>query len=299
VLSTQGRSFWILDNLTPLHQLRNETVRGAHLVRPRETVRFRYSAGFGGAESARSTPDQPQFPPSGAMIDYWLADTTQTVTLEIRDAAGNVVRSFSSGAAGERTQPPAEPGMRAPTLERVGTPRLPRQSGMNRFVWDLAHPGSWSENAQRSGRGGPLAVPGTYTVRLSVGDRTMTEPLTIRMDPRVARDGVTQAELEEQLAHSLRVRDMVSEVNRLVARVQAAKKGATGQTLQQLTALERLLVAEPVRYGRPGLQTQITYLYGLTTQADQRIGRDAVERYQTLRGELDAAQAEARAVQGS
>jgi hypothetical protein len=81
--------------------------------------------------------------------------------------------------------------------------------------------------------------------------------------------------------------------------VQAAKKGATGQTLQQLTALERLLVAEPVRYGRPGLQTQITYLYGLTTQADQRIGRDAVERYQTLRGELDAAQAEARAVQGS
>ena len=233
------------------------------------------------------------------MIDYWLADTTAAVALEIRDAAGNVVRSFSSAAAGERAQAPAEPGMRAPTMERLGTPRLPKQIGMNRFVWDLAYPGPWSENAQRSGRNGPLAVPGTYTARLSVGDRTMTAPLTVRIDPRVARDGVTQTELEEQLAHNLRVRDMVTEINRLVARVQATKKGAMGETLQRLTALESRLVAEPVRYGRPGLQTQITYLYGLTTQADQKIGRDAVDRYQTLRRELDTAQAEARAMLGS
>ncbi|MDP9348813.1 MAG: hypothetical protein M3P24_06690, partial [Gemmatimonadota bacterium] len=151
VLSTQGRSFWILDDLTPLHQWR-DGVAGAHLFRPREAVRMRYETGFGGVESGRSTPDAPRYLPAGAVIDYLLPDTSAAVTLEIVDAAGRVVRAFSSEGAGERTQSPAEPGMRAPTLERVGTPRLPREAGLNRWMWDLAHPGPWSASAQRSGR---------------------------------------------------------------------------------------------------------------------------------------------------
>jgi hypothetical protein len=111
----------------------------------------------------------------------------------------------------------------------------------------------------------------------------MTEPLTIRMDPRVARDGVTQAELEEQLAHSLRVRDMVSEVNRLVARVQAAKKGATGQTLQQLTALERLLVAEPVATAGPGCKRRSPTCTGSPRRRTS--GSDAMPWSDTRRSE--------------
>jgi hypothetical protein len=116
---------------------------------------------------------------------------------------------------------------------------------------------------------------------------------------------VTQADLEAQLAHNLRVRDLASEVNRLVARVQEARRRlrsaespAARDTLARLAALEGLLVTAPVRYSRPALQAQIAYLYGLTTQGDQRIGRDAVERYATLRGELDTVQAEARALLG-
>jgi photosystem II stability/assembly factor-like uncharacterized protein len=284
VLSTQGRSFWILDDLTPLHQWRDGVAAGAHLFRPREAVRMRYETGFGGVESGRSTPDAPRYLPPGAVIDYLLPDTSAAVALEIVDEAGRVVRAFSSEGEGEG--------------ERVGTPRLPRNAGLNRFVWDLAHPGPWSASPQRSGRDGPLAVPGRYTVRLTVGGRSLTEPLVVKMDPRVGADGVTQAELETQLAHNLRVRALVSEVNRLAARLAEAKQGAEGPRLRRLEEIERRVLAEPVRYGRPGLQTQITYLYRLTTQADQEVGRDAVERYRVLRRELDQVQAELRGVLG-
>jgi hypothetical protein len=135
-------------------------------------------------------------------------------------------------------------------------------------------------------------------VRLTVGDWSATRPLVVRIDPRIAREGVTQADLEAQLAHNLRVRDLVTEVNRLVARVAEAKRTATGDALARLNALEATLVTPPVRYSRPGLQAQIQYLYGLGTQADQRMGRDAAERYQTLRRELNLAQIQAREILG-
>ena len=289
VVATQGRSYWILDDLTPLHQLRDSVAAArAWLFQPREAVRFRYFGGFGGPESGAFRPDAPRYPGYGATIDYYLAEAPAgELRLDLLDARGTLVRSFSSDTAGA-----------AGAMERAGTQRLEKTAGMHRFTWDMTLPGPWDPNPRRSGRGGPLVAPGTYTVRLTAGDWSASRPLVLRIDPRIEADGVTQAVLEEQLAHNLRVRDLISDVNRLVARVQAAKRTATGDALARLTALESRLVAEAVRYGRPGLQTHITYLYGLTTQADQRVGRDAVERYQVLRRDLDAAEAEARAILG-
>jgi photosystem II stability/assembly factor-like uncharacterized protein len=303
VLSTQGRSFWVLDNLTPVHQAADRVAQArAHLYAPRTAYRFRYPSGFGGAESSRSGSDAPEYVPAGAMIDYTLADSATRVTLDVLDATGTVVRTFTSDAAGERRQPPEEPGMRAPSMETVGTPRLPTRVGHNRFTWDLAMAGPWDASPQRSGRNGPTVVPGTYTLRLSAGDQRVTQPLVVRADPRVAADGVTLAVMREQLAHNLRVRDLVTESNMLVARVRAEKQRLTAagassaDTLQRLTALEAKLLTPSVRYSRPGLQAHIGYLYGMSNRADQKVGRDAVERYRVLRQELDARAAELRAI---
>jgi len=93
--------------------------------------------------------------------------------------------------------------------------------------------------------------------------------------------------LREQLAHNLKVRDLVSDANRAVADLYALRKRSTGAARDSSDAIERTLVTPPVRYSRPGLQSQIAYLYGATTGQDQKIGRDAVLRYQTLRQELD------------
>ena len=309
VIATQGRAFWILDDLSPLHQLSDQMAAGQpHLFAPREAIRYRYSAGFGGVEGSRpASAEQPQYPPPGAAIDYWLpADATGSapVTLDVLDARGRVVRSFSSEGAGERAVPSAEPSMRREGMERVGTPRLPAKAGLNRFVWDLALPGPWDPSAQRSGRNGPMVAPGRYAVRLSSGEYQVTQPLALRLDPRAARDGVTGGIVAEQLAHNVRVRDLVSEANALVdlvrtARARLAKGGATAaDTLAALEPVERRLVAEAVRYGRPGLQTQIAYLYEMHLGADQRVGRDAATRYATLRRELDAARRDVEAVLG-
>ena len=324
VISTQGRSFWILDDVSPLRQLADSaTAARAHLFRPRDAWRMRYSAGFGGVESSRATPDAPQYPPAGATIAYWLGpETSGPVTLDILQG-DRVIRSFSSEtpeprarggavAAGAEGEPGAEsaPGGEAAmrerpegdtavaAMQRAGTQRLPKQPGLNRMVWDLAHPGPWDANTERRGRNGPIATPGTYRIRLNAGGVTETQPLVVREDPRVVRDGVTARDLEAQLAHNLAVRDLVSDANRLVARVQSARRAAGAAVPDSLVRLERALLGEPVRYGRPGLLAQITYLYGLTTAADQRIGRDAVERYRVLRAELDAMARRAEGVLG-
>lgn len=151
---------------------------------------------------------------------------------------------------------------------------------------------------------GPVIVPGNYTVRLIAGGKTTTQPLVVRIDPRNQKDGVTLADLREQLQHNIRVRDMVTEVNQLVANVETARQrlrnagGAAADTLRRLDALREKLVTPPVRYSKPELQAHIQYLYSLTTQADQKIGRDAVDRLKVLRTELDQRQTEARALLG-
>ncbi len=112
------------------------------------------------------------------------------------------------------------------------------------------------------------------------------QPFTLIEDPRITKDGVTTADLREQFDHNIRVRDMVSDVNKMVARIRSAPKSP------QLAELSSHIVTPAIRYSKPELQTHITYLYTLTNGADQKIGRDAVERYEILRNELDARQAE-------
>jgi photosystem II stability/assembly factor-like uncharacterized protein len=303
ILSTQGRSFWILGNLAPLRQLSDRTLAApVHLFAPRVAYRHRYSGSFGGVESDRFDPADPQYPGAGAQIDYWSGTAGAALTLEILDATGSVVRSFSSGADGETTR--TEPSMRRMVTVREGTPRLPNAIGHNRFTWDFRLPGPWDANVARSGRNGPLALPGTYTVRLSSGNTTVTQRLTVQMDPRIARDGVTLADLREQLQHNLRTRDMVSEVNQLALEIEEGRRRlatatSAADTLRMLEALRAKVVTPGIRYSKPELQAHITYLYSMTMQADQRIGRDAITRYAVLRKELDERIAEAKKLLGS
>ena len=118
-------------------------------------------------------------------------------------------------------------------------------------------------------------------------------------------DGVTAADLREQYAHNLRMREMTAEVQRVQRRLQDAAtrlgpnaSGAQADTLQKVKAILSRVLDQPVRYGKPGLATHVRYLAGMTAQADQKIGRDAIERYGVLRKELDGIEAETNAVLG-
>jgi photosystem II stability/assembly factor-like uncharacterized protein len=291
VVSTQGRSFWILDDLTPLHAMNDAVASGrASLVAPRPAIRYHYRAGFGGIEGDRgASEDTPQYPPAGAMIDYWLPTSGAAATLDIVTPNGTVVRGFSSDS------------LRDTTTARAGSPRLPSRAGLNRIVWDMSYPGPWSPNANQRGRNGPMASPGRYVVRLRTGGETFTQPLVLRADPRTVRDGITQATLDAQLAHNLRVRDLVSDANGAAEELRALRRRAVGADSNAavpapVAALERELLTPPIRYSRPGLLSHITYLYGMTLGADQPVGRDAQERYSELRRRLDAIRSRIRAL---
>lgn len=312
IVSTQGRSFWILDNLTPLHQAGRSVAQtmsdnatngavGSHLFVPRDAVRIRYrSSGVGEEGLGRPAgPASPQFPQPGAQIDYWLPDAPSgEVTLEIRRASdGAVVRSFSSLAAGEDSADVVT--MRAPAMERLGTPRLPAAKGLNRFTWDLTWPGPWDSAAQRSGRGGPMVAPGAYRLRMRSGSWTQERALTIRPDPRVLKDGITPLVLQQQEKFNLQARDLVTSARRLVTSLQGSRRrlegaaGVAADTLTRLQLLERTLVPSSIRYSEPALLTHITYLYSMSIQADQPISADARARIAALQRELRAAETRA------
>jgi photosystem II stability/assembly factor-like uncharacterized protein len=301
VVSTQGRSMWIMDDVTPLHQIGRQTAANVALFKPRDAVRGRIGGGrggFGGGGVGAQNSGQAQFPPNGAPINYYLtAGPRAPVSIEIQDATGKVVRSYSSEApvqvAADAPNPDVSSDDETPAFRRAAPPvRLTTNAGMNRLTWDF-------NNAA-----GFMVPPGSYKVRMSAGGVTATEPLTLRIDPRLAADGITAADLKEQYDQNTRMRDMVAEVGRVANRVrQARTRLRAANAADSLAKVEGLAVTlfgpdEGIRYGRPGLQTQITYLAGMTTRSDQRIGADAVERYQILRKDLNGLEARVTQVLG-
>jgi photosystem II stability/assembly factor-like uncharacterized protein len=282
VLSTQGRSFWILDNLTPLHQIKEAGGAQPILFAPREAVR---TPGAQALEGLTRT-ETIRYPQTGAQIDYYLPAPSE-VTLEILDAAGTPVRKFSStGAVAAVADDDEFGGGGGGRRGRGAVVPLESKPGMHRFTWDLRYPGPWQSAQRPEGPNGPAAVPGKYQVRLTAGSFTATQTFTLIEDPRITKDGVTTGDLKEQFDHNIRVRELVSDVNKLVARINAAPKSP------QLTDLASHIITPTIRYSKPELQTHITYLYSLTTGTDQKIGRDATDRYEILRKELDARMAE-------
>jgi hypothetical protein len=232
------------------------------------------------------SPDQPQYPAPGAAIDYYLAgEPAGDLKLEITDGKGNVVRTFEAQPGGQGT-PAASPatGRRG----AGGSAPLMKREWHSRFVWDLRYAGA-------PGAAGPLVVPGSYQVRLSAGEWSQSRPLEVRIDPRVAAEGVTQADLQEQLDLALKVRDAIAEAraigSKLTAARQAQRPDSSGaKALQAL--IDRVVTADIV-YPQPMLADQLSNVARMIGQADQKVGRDAFVRFDDLMKELAAVKAEA------
>jgi hypothetical protein len=140
-----------------------------------------------------------------------------------------------------------------------------------------------------------MVPPGSYQARLAVGDWNETVQFELLIDPRVAADGVTQADLAEQAELGLLVSDAIVEARSAVSRLTAARKSLEGKTDgasrradEQLAAIQQRLMTGPVRYDMPMVADQLQYLNGMINRADQKLGRDAFERYDELRAALDS-----------
>jgi hypothetical protein len=211
VAATHGRGFWILDNLTPLRQAAEaQSADAAYLFEPATAVRVR----FGMNDPTEWTKELPhgENPPPGGIIDYWLPNDVQgPVGLDILDAGGTIIRSYSSddprldpdpaldpeGYDRICRQDPGAPNCRVPLYWPAPQMLLSARKGMHRFSWDLHFEPLGDEPRAGGGATGavpgrtyprvdsPWAPPGEYTVRLTVGGQEFTQPLSLRLDPRV------------------------------------------------------------------------------------------------------------------
>jgi photosystem II stability/assembly factor-like uncharacterized protein len=299
VISTYGRGFWIMDDITPLRQLTPQVLAAdAHLFTVRPAYRFR---NITAPSTPYSDPTVGQNPPSGASINYYLnrvrlkPDTTAEVRIQILDAKGEVVRTLA------------------------GT----KQAGVNRVHWDLRYEptrevrmrtspmyaphivaGPDGRPAPGAGRLSILAPPGTYTVKLSVGGKEQTQPLVVRKDPN---SGGTEADIDAQtrMLFDLRrdLNDAADAVNRIeIVRGQiealgrvvddAAIKKAGADLNQKLIDLEMNLVELRLTGGQDGIRyaskllAKINYLAGGLASSDFKPTDQQVEVQKILADQL-------------
>jgi photosystem II stability/assembly factor-like uncharacterized protein len=299
VLSTMGRGFFILDDVLALQQVA-AAVAGSHgapvqwksgLANLRAAWRMRYNA-------MGTRPDEPQYPPPGACIDYFLAsEAAGPVTAEILDAKDQVVRTFSSDAparAAAAAQSAGTSDEESPRRGGAAPVSLSKAAGEHRFMWDLRIASAPGEG----GRGGaPLVVPGMYQVRLRAGDLVESKPLEVKLDPRVAADGVTIADLQEQFDLLRRIQAVSADARETAARISRAARnlssGGNSAAVASLDALRARLVTAGGAYPEPMLIDQLASIARMAGSADQKVGRSAFEYLAELEKELAAIKAEA------
>ena len=243
IVGTHGRSFWILDDITPLRELKPEIAEAeAHLYNPQQATRVRWNRN----PDTPLPPETPagKNPPDGAILDYFLAkDSSGPVALEILDASGKLVRKYASTD-------------KTPSLEEIASKHpipmywvredkiLSGRAGMHRFVWDVRY------DAPKSlGHGypisaiphdtpleprGPWAMPGRYTVKLTVNGKSYTQPLTLKMDPRVKS---SPAELVQQFATAQAAAQGMTESFDALAEVQSTR-AQTKSVTEKISSVE-------------------------------------------------------------
>ncbi|MEO8193562.1 MAG: glycosyl hydrolase [Gemmatimonadales bacterium] len=341
VAATHGRSFWILDDLSSMRQMRREiTASPSHLFKPRDV----YRAGFGGGGGTGSAGDHPtgQNPPSGAIVYYWLKSPKQTVTMEFVDPAGKVIRTFTSAQDARvardslradsirtaRTDSLRRAGVKVDSAQRAEargeetpadegprrTPpplRVSNKAGLNTFAWNLRYPeASTFENMifWAAGTQGPVAVPGTYTVRMKANGATQSQTFRLVNDPR---SKATQAEMQDQFAFLLRVRDETSKANdavklvrnmrsqladrtsRMPADRRAAFESAAKALENSLSGPEREIYQVQNRSGQDPLNypirlnNKIAALAGVASSTDARPTSQTREVFRILSAQLE------------
>lgn len=207
IASTQGRAFWVLDDISSIEQGLAPASAGTHLYKPRDAFRGRGGRGFAGGGAG----------PSGVIVEYSLAGAPQQlVTLEFQDPAGKTIKTFTSVARAAAPQTGGRPGRG----QGGGGAAVTTQSGMNRFIWDMRYPDATGIDGGTFFLGGslrgPEAIPGQYKVKLTVDGQSLTENFEIKKDPSLA---TTAEDFRKQLDLLLAVRDKLSAANEAINQI--------------------------------------------------------------------------------
>ena len=269
VIATHGRSFWILDDIAPLRQITVEIAQSTSwLFQPATAFRVRP-----GTDQGTPVPfDEPHAdnPPDGAILDFYLKDTqSNPVQLEIFDSAGALVRRFASDDVLPRTKPE---DMQFPMYWVHDPEPISTKAGAHRFVWDLHYAFPTDVHTSFYGPKPPLALPGKYAVKLTANGRSQSQPLVLKMDPRVK---TSQADLEKMFRAESRVAKNLADLSTAMKHAQELQTNlaahqkeipSNGEIAKALAALDRK-TAELV-----GVQGEPEFgVFGLTVPAAKTV----------------------------
>ncbi len=304
IVATHGRSFWILDDITPLRQMTASTAtEDAHLYQPAPAIRYR-GAGF----TLPATVPVGANPPTGLVIDYFLKSAPKEgATLEILDAKGKVIRKYSSKKAAEGASPDEEEF----GISRPGE-TLPAEEGLNRFVWDMRGeaparvPGAVSWGGRPTGA---LVLPGTYQIKLTVAGKTATASAEISKDSRVT---VSAADLEKQNELAVRIwnrvnagHEAVNQIRSVRGQLDAMKKrlgadtsvkpvlDASDELKKKMDAVEEKIIQPKSKSGEDPLNypiqvaDQFMALLGTVESADTAPTAQSYAVFEELNGRLE------------
>jgi photosystem II stability/assembly factor-like uncharacterized protein len=273
VISTMGRSFWIMDNLTPLHQAEKIQANTEFILfKPREAFKQR-----------RGT---------GADIDYWLPSDAKEISISFFDKDGNNVINLINNTIAT-TDSVTTDNWKSIAINRKTM--IPAGKGMHRYSWDMTTFGAVSQSSRGRGQGGPQVIPGTYKIVFKVDGKSSETTIDIVPEPYITDDGVTFNDFKEQFDLSLKVRDLLSEARLFDKEISAKLKpylekasekkklsGSEKKDYEKLLSVKNKLVTDTLIYPQPMLLDQISYLYSMINSADQRPGKDAFSRYDEL-----------------
>ncbi len=304
VIATHGRAFWILDDLTPLHQLTPHIARQpVYLFKPRHAYRMP-----GGSVRRPGIPFGEN-PPNGVLIHYlWNQGPDTTARLQIADSTGKVIQTF-------QPQPPEKrkrKQQKGPKGSRKKKTYFPVKKGLNRFVWDMRYPDAvelpgailWAGTTR-----GPRAVPGRYQVRLITHGDTLTQWFEIKKDPRVS---TTPKEFREQFELLIQIRDRISDAHQAVLKIRNIRKQVTSflknitghpaaihirsaadSLLAHLSAVENEIVQTKIKSIQDALNhpiklnNKLAALASVVGRADAPPTRQDYEVFRELSGKLD------------
>lgn len=292
VLSTMGRGFWILDDINLLRQDNLVNNKNHIIFKPNSAMRYR-------APSGARTSSSPKYPKPGVNFDYFLKeDSSSLLKLEILDERLEVVNTYISDTTGI-SKDTIKRDMKTEFLNYQISDKLNAKKGFNRFKWDMTSTGPWNKKVEDRYKNGPLVKPGLYIAKLTIDKIVLSKSFEIFLDPRVQAAGISEKIISEQVDFQLKVLDLFNKALLLVDNLEREQE--TLENKEKITeadktklseikiVLEQLKTREGI-YEQPMLTSQIKYLYSMMNQADQEIGKDALDRYIELENRFETLQ---------
>ena len=288
IVSTMGRSFWILDNITTLRQPQVNTLDAkSWLFQPDTTIRYRYP------KIRNGNTTFPTYDQTSVSIDYFLPKEHKgVIQLQILDADKNPVIAFVSDSTKQKKPDTVTEDMGLSQLITLVDTKLSQKPGLNRFHWDLKHKGPWSSNKKRRYKNGPMVAPGIYTVLLTVGTQTYTQNFEVKIDPRVKNNGTSATDIKEQIKFQNAVIVLLDDARKLQASLEKEAKSLKGQKektkrLENINIALTLLKNKKGAYPQQMLVSQISYLFNMLNSSDQVPGQDAVQQFEVVKKQFE------------